>query len=174
MHLPSHLAISWLIGAKLSTRRDRVLVAWAGVAPDLDALSALWGEEAYGRWHHVLSHGAVSAVLLCGLCSLRAHQKLQVFLLSLVSFHMHLVCDLLGSGTVWPIVYLYPLSSHEFFTPYGWPLASWQNVTITAFAFLLIGRVALKRSATFAECFLPLSWDEKIVKTLQHRFGSKP
>ena len=174
MHLPSHLAISWLIGARLDSRRDRVLVAWAGVAPDLDALAALWGEEAYGRWHHVLSHGIVAALLCAGLISFFSHRKLPVFFLALCSFHMHLVCDLLGSGTVWPIVYGFPISSYEFFTPYGWPLASWQNVSITFICFLMIGRIAISKGATFAECFLPLSWDKKIVEALRNRFGPKP
>lgn len=61
MHVPTHLAISWLIGHSLVERRDRRLVAWSGVAPDLDALSLLAGPAAYSQYHHVLTHGLLAA-----------------------------------------------------------------------------------------------------------------
>jgi hypothetical protein len=57
MHPSSHLIVSWLVGQHLAERRDRLLVAYAGAAPDLDGLSLLAGVDAYGQWHHVLTHG---------------------------------------------------------------------------------------------------------------------
>ena len=50
MHPSSHLIVSWLVGQHLSERRDHLLVAYAGVAPDLDGLSLLGGVDAYGQW----------------------------------------------------------------------------------------------------------------------------
>jgi inner membrane protein len=173
MHLPSHLALSWLLASKLKKRSDRVLVAWAGVLPDLDALAALFGEAAYGRWHHVLTHGVFSATVVAVACAYFAAQKRAVLALSFLAFHLHLICDLLGSGRVWPIVYFYPFSEYEYFSPFGWALASWQNVSITAAAFLAIGWVGVTRGHTFAEAFMPVAWDKKVVEALRQRFGKK-
>jgi hypothetical protein len=63
MQDPIHLAISWLIGHRLPERRDRRLVTWAGVLPDLDALSLLGGAAAHSEYHHVVTHGLVAAVV---------------------------------------------------------------------------------------------------------------
>lgn len=61
MHPSSHLIVSWLVGQRLEERRDRLLVAYAGVAPDLDGLSLLAGVDAYGQCHHVLTYGVMGA-----------------------------------------------------------------------------------------------------------------
>jgi len=47
VHQPSHLIISWLVGHRLEDRRDRLLVTWAGLAPDIDGLSILGGKYFY-------------------------------------------------------------------------------------------------------------------------------
>jgi hypothetical protein len=47
MHIPTHFMLSWTVGHRLPSRRDRALVAWAGIAPDLDGLSLFWGLDAY-------------------------------------------------------------------------------------------------------------------------------
>ena len=120
MHPPTHLALSWLVGHRLRERRDRVLVAWAGLAPDLDGLTLVAGEMAYGRWHHVLTHGLVAALLVTGMVACVAQQRTKAAILALVAFHLHLLCDLLGSGAQWGIVYLYPVSDYETFAPFGW------------------------------------------------------
>ena len=130
LHPPVHLAISWLTGHGLAERRDRRLVAWSGVVPDLDALSLLGGVAAYSQYHHVLTHGVMAAVVGTALWTALARQRLKVFFGSLAAFHLHLICDLLGSGRDWPIVYWFPFSRHEFMTPYGWPLASPQNAIV--------------------------------------------
>jgi len=48
----------------LQELRDRRLVAWAGVAADLDGLSILASPDVYGRWHHVLTHGLFAGLLI--------------------------------------------------------------------------------------------------------------
>lgn len=171
MHLPTHLALSWLIGHKLPDRRDRLLVAWAGVIPDLDALAALGGEELYSRWHHVLTHGAVAAVVFTALFAAVARQRLKVAALTLVAFHGHLLCDQLGSGPEWSIAYLYPFSAWEQFTPYGWGLASWQNTTITMIAIGFSIRAGILHGRTFAESFLPARADAAVAAAFRARFG---
>lgn len=174
MHLPTHLALSWLLGHRLEARRDRVLVAWAGVAPDLDALSALAGIEAYGRWHHVVAHGLVAALVISAVVAACSIQRRQAAVAALLAVHLHLVCDLLGSGRAWSVTYLFPFDAHETFSPYGWPLASWQNVTVTVAALAVIGVIGVRRRRTFAEAFLPARAADAVSEALVQRFGPKP
>ncbi len=62
MQIPTHLALSWLIAHGLPDRRERVLIAWAGVLPDLDALTIFKGYDYYSPYHHVVTHGIVAAL----------------------------------------------------------------------------------------------------------------
>jgi hypothetical protein len=171
VHPPTHLALSWLAGCRLQARRDRVLVAWAGLAPDLDGLTLLAGVEAYGRWHHVLSHGLAAALVCTALVAVAARERVKTALLALAAFHLHLVCDLLGSGREWGIVYLHPQSDFEYFTPFGWPLPSWQNMTVTALALLAIAWQGITRGRTFVEALLPRAADAAVVEVLRRRFA---
>jgi membrane-bound metal-dependent hydrolase YbcI (DUF457 family) len=159
-----------MVGHRLPERRDRRLVAWAGMAPDLDGLALLAGADAYGRWHHVAMHGIVAAILVTALMTAFARDRLKVAALAFVSFHVHLLLDLLGSGVQWGIHYFWPFSDREFFSPYRWELASWQNWTITAVALLICVRLALVHGRTFAETVLPAKADEAVVETLRRRF----
>lgn len=66
VHLQTHALASWLLteaGPASMTRRDRILVLAAGLAPDVDALSLLGGITAYQKWHHVLFHNVVGAAV---------------------------------------------------------------------------------------------------------------
>ncbi len=171
MHVPTHLALSWLIGHRLRERRDRRLVAYAGIMPDLDALTLLIGPGAFRRYHHILTHGIVTGVIVTVLFTLLARERWKVAALAFLAFHFHLFCDLLGAGRDWPIVYLYPFSRYEYFTPYGWPLASWQNATITVAALVAIAWVGIRRGYTFVETFLPAKADLAVVEVLRRRFG---
>ncbi len=171
MHVHTHLVLSWLIGHRLRERRDRRLVAWAGVAPDLDLLSFLAGPEGYRRYHHVLTHGLLTGVIVTVLFTVAARERWKVAVLAFLAFHFHLVCDLLGAGRDWPIVYLYPFSRYEYFTPYGWPLASWQNATITVAALVAIAWIGIRRGYTFVETLIPAKADSAVVEVLRRRFG---
>ncbi len=154
----------------LPEQRDRRLVTWAGVAPDLDGLTLLAGIEAYGQWHHVLSHGMLTAVLVAVFLTFLARDRLKVMLLSFTTFHLHLVCDLLGSGVQWPIQYFWPFSHTFYYTPYGWELDSWHNITITILAIGVAIRLAVVSGRSFGEAFLPAGMDEAVVETLRRRF----
>jgi hypothetical protein len=167
MHAPVHLALSWLAGYHLEERRDRRLVTWAGVVPDLDALSLLGGVAAYSQYHHVLAHGLLAAVVGTGLWTVLARKRGQVLFWSLVTFHLHLVCDLLGSGRDWAIVYWWPFSRSEFMSPYGWPLASPQNAFVWLGAVAATIWIALQRGRTFGEAFLPARADAAVAATLR-------
>ncbi|MHB8875217.1 MAG: metal-dependent hydrolase [Myxococcaceae bacterium] len=164
-----HGELSWLLAQKLEARRDRLLVMAAGLAPDLDGLTLLAGEDAYGRWHHLLSHGFVAALGVTGACALFARRRLTVALLALAAFHLHLVCDLAGSGAGWPLYYLYPFSERAIGWSGGWELASWQNTTIGLAITLACLGCALKFRRTFVEVF-SVRADARVVAALRARF----
>jgi inner membrane protein len=167
-----HAEVSWLLGAWLPARRDRVLVTVAGVAPDVDGLTLLAGEEAYSTYHHVLTHGLLAAALCAALLSALARRRAVVFGLALAAFHLHLACDLAGSGPGWPIWYLWPFSSEQTMWDGQWNLASWQNSLIGLLVTLAVLASALPLGRTALEV-LSLRADGAVVATLRARFGRR-
>jgi inner membrane protein len=115
----------------------------------------------------VVTHGLVAAAVVTALSTAFGRERVKVLLLSLLAFHVHLLCDWLGSGRDWPIVYFYPFSRHEFYTPYGWPLASPQNAMVWLAAVALTIWVGIVRGRTFAEAVLPARADAVVVKALR-------
>jgi len=144
----THLFASWLIAAKTTNHPcDCRLVTLAGVLPDLDGLGllvdlanqALGREETwyYGRYHHFLLHGILGGVALAGVLALLARQRFRVALLALAVFHLHLLCDLVGSRgpslhDLWAIHYLAPWQNNPMWVWAGqWPLDGWPNRLIS-------------------------------------------
>ncbi len=168
-----HAQLSWLGAQRLPDRRDRLLVTLAGLAPDLDGLTLLVGEDLYGQWHHVLTHGFVSALVIAAALAAFATRRLAVFGLGLAAFHLHLACDLLGSGPGWPLYYFWPFSRHEWFWDGQWDLASWQNTLIGLGATLAVLACALPYGRTVVELF-SLKADAQVVAALRRRFGRAP
>ena len=125
----------------------------AGLAPDLDGLSLLGGVEAYGRWHHLLFHGALGAAVTAAACAAFARRRGPVAALAVVAFHLHLLCDLAGSGPGWPIFYFWPFDRTEWMWSGQWDLASWQNSLIGMGATLLCLLSALVVRRTVVELF---------------------
>lgn len=152
-----HAELAWLCAQGLPTRRERALVALAGVLPDLDGAGLLlypWDSgAAYGQWHHLVGHtvfAALGTALLCGGLA----RSLRVAALAFAVFHLHLLCDLLGSGAGWPIAYLWPLSDRWVQTfRFGWELFSWQNFVIGLCATLVCFWTARPLRRTFLEVF---------------------
>ncbi|MGV3619711.1 MAG: metal-dependent hydrolase [Archangium sp.] len=165
-----HGELSWLAAQRLTERRDRLLVTLGGVIPDLDGLTILGGEDAYGRWHHVLTHGIVSALVLSAILAAFARRRRAVFGLALATFHLHLFCDLLGSGPGWPLYYLWPFSRAETYWPGQWDLASWQNTLIGFAATMAVLACAMPFGRTMVELFSTKA-DAKVVATLRKRFS---
>jgi inner membrane protein len=164
-----HAELSWLVGARLPSRRDRALVTLAGVIPDLDGLTLLAGEEAYGRYHHVVTHGLPSALVCAAVLGWLGEKKRVVAALAFVTFHLHLLCDLAGSGPGWPLWYLWPFSTHETMWDGQWNLASWQNSVIGLAATLGVLACALPLGRTAVELFSTRA-DGAVVKALRARF----
>jgi inner membrane protein len=161
-----HGELAWLMTQRLEARRDRLLVVCAGLAPDLDGLSLLGGGELYARY--------VGALVTMGVCAALARNRAWVAVLSLAAFHLHLLCDLAGSGPGWPIWYFWPTGQQEWFWDGQWDLASWQNSVIGLGATLVCLACALRYRRTALELLSP-RWDAEVVRTLRARFlGERP
>jgi len=167
----THLLASWIVAAKTTDNpRDCRLVALAGLAPDGDGLglvvdafkNAIHGTGTfyyYQTYHHALLHGIAGAVVMAGLLAAFANRRSRVFALALLTIHLHLLCDLLGSrgpeaGDLWPIFYFAPFSNHPMWLWHGqWRLDGWQNQLIT-FALLAWSlRITMARGESFVAVF---------------------
>ena len=144
----THLLFGWFVaeGARLE-RRDWRLVAWASVLPDLDGVGAVVdvtnqllhrpAQGLYEQWHHWLLHGLPAAVIFTGVLLVWARHRWRVGFLALVSIHLHLVCDLVGSRgpgplDIWPLHYLGPVSDVLTLAwPGQWALNAWPNIALT-------------------------------------------
>ncbi|HEY3446845.1 MAG TPA: metal-dependent hydrolase [Myxococcales bacterium] len=169
MNLIVHTELSWLVAQVLPKRRDRIVVTIAGLAPDLDALTLLGGSRIYGTYHHVISHGYVAALLTVLVAAAAARDRAKVAMLALATFHLHLLCDLAGSGPGWPLLYFWPTSRHEWFWSGQWNLASWQNGIVALVASLACLGMAFPFRRTVVELF-SLKGDAALVKALWTRF----
>jgi inner membrane protein len=114
----------------------------------------------------------LAGLLVGTLLSWWGKDRMKVWWLSLCAFHLHLLCDLLGSGIGWPMQYLWPFSETLYGTAYGWELDSWQNLVVALTAIVLCGRIAIRRGYSFAEAFLPRAVDYDIVAALRQRFST--
>lgn len=188
MNVVTHLLASWAIAAGTQrTRRDRALVTWAGVAPDLDGIGIVVdfatrtlgfpGTDFYRDYHRLYGHGLPAAAAFTGAAAAAANDRVRVALYSFATVHLHLLFDVLGSrGTMpedlWSIHYLSPLSQAWTFTWSGqWPLVSWQNTAITVLLVLLALFLAVRRGVSPAELFHKAS-DERVVAALRARWSA--
>ena len=157
----THFLLGWTaLERALPDKRDKALVALAGVAPDLDGLGivvdfatrqlGLPETDYYQAWHRIYGHGIFPALVIAGVCALLARRRTAVALWSFVAALLHFACDVLGSRgngaeDLWGIYPLAPFSlSHEVVWSGQWPLIGWQNMAITAALIVAIALRALK------------------------------
>jgi inner membrane protein len=143
LHFLTHIGLSWILAA-LGRRsvKDRWLIALAGVVPDLDGAGILWSEQAYVAVHRAAGHGLAFAVLWTALTLRRADRRWSTAALAAVTFHVHLLLDLVGTGGL-PIRYFWPVADWGASYAGRWTLASWQNGVImglTLLGVLWVGR----------------------------------
>jgi inner membrane protein len=173
----THLLASWIVAAKTTDNlRDRRLVTLAGVAPDLDGLGIVldFAHGAYtsGKYyyypvyHHQLTHGLPAALACSLLMSALARRRWRVFGLSFLTFHLHLLCDLVGSRgpdkyDIWPIYYYAPLTQYPQWSwlrrwplqtwswSHQWRLDGWQNTVITLALLFWALSIVIKKGDSF-------------------------
>jgi hypothetical protein len=184
----THLLASWVVADyAVRDRRTRLRIVLAGIAPDLDGLGLALDQanvwlgrpetDWYGACHHFLLHGILGAALALGLAALAGTRTARGLVWIGVSFHLHLLCDVVGSRgpapeDLWAIHYLGPfLRSGAICWSGQWALNAWPNFLISIALLGWIGR------RTVVSGISPLSLvsarlDTVVVHALQTRFGS--
>jgi hypothetical protein len=95
-------------------------------------------------------------------------------MLAFISFHLHLVEDLVGSrgpeGFGWPIPYLFPFTNRWTWNWSGqWALNAWPNVALTAALISVTLWMAIRWGFSPVEIFSAAA-DRAVVRTLRKRF----
>jgi inner membrane protein len=141
----THFLTGWALANSASLgRRERALVTLAGVVPDFDGLgiaaeyltrNSQHPLEWFSAYHHAL-HSLPFAVVVTVASFALATQRWKTAGLAFLSFHIHLLEDVLGSrgpdGYQWPIPYFMPFSRACELTWRGqWALNAWPNFAIT-------------------------------------------
>jgi hypothetical protein len=182
----THLLASWTLADNaVGDRRDRNLITWAGVLPDLDGMGAVadlgqtllghGGSWHYTAYHHQLLHGLIGALVLPAILAAWGVRRLKVFLFGFVAAHVHLLCDLVGSRgptaeDIWPLWYLAPILDRPVFLWQGqWALNAWPNVLFTL---VLLGYVlwaAVSRGHSVVG-IVSAKADARVVETLRVRW----
>jgi inner membrane protein len=183
----THFLLGWLVAntGKLD-RKERTMVTIAGVIPDIDGLGAIaeiisknWEKPLmwYSNYHHVVSHNLAFALLTALFCFLLAKHRWKTALFVFVSFHLHLLGDVVGArgpdGYQWPLVYLWPFSDQWQLTWEGqWQLDAWPNFLITMLALFFTFYLAWNRGFSPLGIFSKKA-DNAFVETLRNRFPYK-
>jgi hypothetical protein len=160
----THFFVSWAFAEAASKNiRDRRLIVFSGVAPDIDGLGALVDSISpliggphttfYTNYHHILLHGLPGAMLIAVIAALTGKERLRCAIAVFAAIHLHLFCDMLGSrgpmpDDIWQIHYLAPISMKMTMAWSGqWRLDSWQNFLIT----LIFLSLAFVRAVRFGQ-----------------------
>jgi hypothetical protein len=184
----THFFMGWVVANSVPTltKRERAIVTWASVVPDIDGLGIIpekltqnsnhplnW----WSNYHHVLGHNIGFALVVTVIAAALATHKIKTGLLALFSFHLHLFADLIGArgpdGDQWPIPYLLPFSNTWQLTWSGqWALNAWPNFVITAALIALAILLARRRGFSPLEIFSRKA-DATFVGALRTRFPVK-
>lgn len=186
----THGLVSWVLGERaLVDNRDVALVALAGLLPDLDSVGVVLDlangflgrppTEYYASLHHWVLHGAAGALVVAGALCAAAREKAKVFLGCLLVFHLHLLCDLVGSRGpdpgegIWPLYYLGPFTAEAGVWVWQdqWPLNGWQNVSLTVALLVWTFYVAWRWDRSPLLPWAKTAHDA-FVSTLRQRFGT--
>lgn len=157
----THLLMGWAVAESVPLpRRDRALVTAAALVPDLDGVGILIDFATgtspvgglYTTHHHVLAHNLAAALIVSLLAFAAARRRARTAALVFVSFHLHLLGDLVGSagpgGSVWSIAYLYPFSDERFAWAGQWQLYAWPNILVTVALLAWTAALAVRHGRT--------------------------
>jgi membrane-bound metal-dependent hydrolase YbcI (DUF457 family) len=144
---PSHLMLSWYFAesAGIASARDRRIVAWSGLAPDVEVLAYAGAIVWYGFdkdrafenvWqvaHRHYTHG-IAFVLLTGIVAWwlasPGSSRARVAMFAMLASAIHNFCDLVGGGAAWPVYLLWPLSEFKWSAAWSWEIGDWPNLAI--------------------------------------------
>jgi hypothetical protein len=144
MNVEAHLAAGWVLAhcAPRSLRESRAFrgaVTFAAMAPDLDAISYVFGERAYATYHHAVGHnlffGLLVSIVLTGLPAFRGRRG-TVLLYTQLAFYSHFFGDYYF--TRFPLEAFWPLSHKGYIHSYRIGLDHPINLFLSYFSFVLI------------------------------------
>jgi len=180
----THFLAGWLVANSANLdRRERAAVTLAGVIPDVDGLGLIaeivtrnsshplnWWSD----YHHVLGHNIGFCLLVTAMGFAMATRRWLTAVLVGLSFHLHLLGDLVGArgpdGHQWPIPYLQPFSGAWQWTWSGqWALNGWPNFVITIAALSVTFYWAWKRGYSPLE-MISSRVEQVFVTALRKRF----
>lgn len=185
MNPVTHLLLGWAVANadRRLNARQRTAITLAGIAPDIDGfglgvelLTRGTGHELlwWSQYHHTALHNLTFALAVAAICCVSTGRRWRVAVLALISFHLHLLGDLLGArgpdNDHWPIPYLMPFSDRwQWIWDGQWELNAWPNFVITGALLVLMFYLAWRRG------FSPLGMvsrraDQALVQTLRTRF----
>lgn len=162
--------LSWYFAesVNLDSGRDRALVAWAGLAPDIDVLAYagaliyyrldkdLAFEHVWQQVHHRYTHG-LAFVLLTGIVAWmlasKGAQRLRVAALATLASAMHNFFDLVAGGPTWPIYPIWPVNDFKWHASWSWPIGDWPNVVILFACLAAMLLYARSAGRSPLECF---------------------
>jgi len=182
----THFLAGWALAERFAAdRRSRLFVTLVGVVPDLDGLGVVIdsANRVLGRpesdWfstvHHFLLHGLFGALLALGVCVAFGARRWSLLFLILLSYHLHLLCDLVGSrgpipGEIWPIQYWAPFTRAGTISWSGqWALNAWPNIVLTIVLLVWALARAVRRGFSPVSLFSPTA-DAIVVATLRQRW----
>ena len=179
----THFFTGWVFASVVgSNKRERAVITLASVVPDLDGLGIipelltrqsrhplLW----FSQYHHDL-HSLPFAIVVSFFAFFLTGRRWMPAMFAFVSFHLHLLADLIGSrgpdGFGWPIPYLLPFSSRWTWIWSGqWALNAWPNAALTAVLILVTLWIAIGWGFSPVE-ILSAAADRTVVCTLRKRF----
>jgi inner membrane protein len=181
----THFLSGWLVAHSASLdRRDRAIVTFAAVIPDLDGFGLpveiltrnsshplTWWSD----FHHVLGHNIGFALLVTALAAACAKRRALTTFLVFGAFHLHLFCDLIGAkgpdGHQWPIPYLLPFSpAWQWAWDGQWALNAWPNFVVTLMFLAATLYLAWQKGYSPLE-IASTRIDAQVVHALRARFG---
>jgi hypothetical protein len=166
MHAECHFTLGWILAHAAHT--DRRLRNWCvagAVLPDIDAVSYLFGIDAYAKYHHTLGHNVWLWFFFVSLATWRM-RSWRAFLLTFLSFGLHLLTD--AWTTRWELYLWWPLSSACYSLPDGIDLASPINTALFYLSFFLLLVMAFIYRRTPLDIFSP-ALDAALLSPLRHK-----
>ncbi|HEY7353062.1 MAG TPA: metal-dependent hydrolase [Terriglobales bacterium] len=179
----THFLTGWVVAnAAPLNRRERTLVTFSAVVPDVDGLGIIpelltrhsqhplyW----FSEYHHSL-HTLLFAMVISVITFFLSGRSWSTTAISFLAFHVHLLEDLIGArgpdGHIWPVPYLFPFSSRLTWIWQGqWKLNAWPNLAITVALLTVTLVLAVRRGFSPVEIFSPRA-DRAVVSGLRNRF----